>query len=213
MFLFSSLLSTKIRWQFLSEFHILKKSRGSSGSIVSDYRLDDRGLIPDGQRIFLLAPASRPALEPTQPPIQWVLGVLSLGVKHGRGVTLTTHPHLVPRSRMSRSYNPPPTPPWHVVGQLTLPHIESLAIFVFKCHNILSLIMKFIRFNFKFQRVCERIILILQSYHVFVKEALNIYVSCVCGEVLVWYLSNLFFKEKQWGGRLKLITVGSTVLS
>jgi hypothetical protein len=26
------------------------------------------------------------------------------GVKRGRGVTLTTHPHLVPRSRMSRSY-------------------------------------------------------------------------------------------------------------
>jgi hypothetical protein len=26
------------------------------------------------------------------------------GLKHGQGVTLTTHPHLVPRSRMSRSY-------------------------------------------------------------------------------------------------------------
>jgi hypothetical protein len=26
------------------------------------------------------------------------------GIKRGRGVTLTTHPHLVPRSRMSRSY-------------------------------------------------------------------------------------------------------------
>jgi hypothetical protein len=33
-------------------------SRGSSGSIVSAYGLDDRGSIPDGQRIFLLAPAS-----------------------------------------------------------------------------------------------------------------------------------------------------------
>jgi hypothetical protein len=31
-------------------------------------------------------------------------GVLSPGVKRGRGVTLTTHAHLVPRSRMSRSY-------------------------------------------------------------------------------------------------------------
>jgi len=26
------------------------------------------------------------------------------GAKHGRGVTLTTHPHLVPRSGMNRSY-------------------------------------------------------------------------------------------------------------
>jgi hypothetical protein len=49
-----------------------------------------------GQKIFLLAPASRLALKPTQPPIQWVPGVLSLGVKHGWGVTLTTHPHLLP---------------------------------------------------------------------------------------------------------------------
>jgi hypothetical protein len=29
---------------------------------------------PTGQRIFLLAPASRPALGSTQPPIQWVPG-------------------------------------------------------------------------------------------------------------------------------------------
>jgi hypothetical protein len=58
-----------------------------------------------GQRIFLLAPASRPALGPTQPSIQWVPGVLSPGVKRGRGVTLTIHPHLVPRYCMSRSYS------------------------------------------------------------------------------------------------------------
>jgi hypothetical protein len=46
----------------------------------------------------------RPALGPTQPPVQWVPAVLSTGVKRGRGVTLTTHRHLVPRSRMSRNY-------------------------------------------------------------------------------------------------------------
>jgi hypothetical protein len=56
------------------------------------------------QRIFPLASASRPALRPTQPTIQWVPGVLSPGVKRGRGVTLTTHSHLVPRLRMNRSY-------------------------------------------------------------------------------------------------------------
>jgi hypothetical protein len=43
-------------------------------------------------------------IKPTQPPIQWVPGVLSPGVKPGRGVMLTTHPHLVPRLSMSRSY-------------------------------------------------------------------------------------------------------------
>jgi hypothetical protein len=30
---------------------------------------------------FLLNPASRPVLGPTQPPIQWISGALSLGVK------------------------------------------------------------------------------------------------------------------------------------
>jgi len=47
---------------------------------------------------------SRPALGPTQPPVQWVPRVLSPGLKRGRGVTLITHPHQMPRSIMSRSY-------------------------------------------------------------------------------------------------------------
>jgi len=47
---------------------------------------------------------SRPALGPTQPPVQWLPGVLSPGLMRGRDVTLTTHPHLLPRSWMSRSY-------------------------------------------------------------------------------------------------------------
>jgi len=45
-----------------------------------------------GQRIFPLISESRPALGPTQPPVQWVPGVLSPGVKSGRGVRLTTRP-------------------------------------------------------------------------------------------------------------------------
>jgi hypothetical protein len=56
-------------------------------------------------RFFTLVSVFRAALRPTQPPVQWVPGVLSLGIKRGLGVTLTTHPHLVPRSRMSRSHN------------------------------------------------------------------------------------------------------------
>jgi hypothetical protein len=35
-------------------------------------------------------------------------GVLSLGLKRGRGVKLNTHPHLVPRLRMSRNYTSSP---------------------------------------------------------------------------------------------------------
>jgi hypothetical protein len=59
-------------------------SRGSSVSIVSGYGLDDRAIevrSPAGARIFPIASVSRPALEPTQPPVQWVPGVLSPGVK------------------------------------------------------------------------------------------------------------------------------------
>jgi hypothetical protein len=39
-----------------------------------------------GQRIFPLTSVSRPALRPTQPPVQWVPGVLSPGVKARPGL-------------------------------------------------------------------------------------------------------------------------------
>jgi hypothetical protein len=53
------------------------------------------------QRMSPLVSVSRPTLKPTQPPEQWVP---SPRIKCGQGVTLTTHPHSVLRSRMSRSY-------------------------------------------------------------------------------------------------------------
>jgi len=48
-----------------------------------------------GLGIFLFTIMSITALEPTQPPIQWVPGTLSLGLKRPC-VNLTTHLHLVP---------------------------------------------------------------------------------------------------------------------
>jgi hypothetical protein len=44
-----------------------------------------------------------------------VTGFLSPGAKRGRVVTLTTHPHLLPRSRTSRSYTSPPPKRLHGV--------------------------------------------------------------------------------------------------
>jgi hypothetical protein len=55
-----------------------------------------------------------------------------LGVKHGGGMALTTQPHLVLRSRMSRSYTSSP-PWWYMVlaGQLCL-------YFTLLCCNIID---------------------------------------------------------------------------
>jgi hypothetical protein len=52
---------------------------------------------PQGQsrNIFLFATGSRPALGPTQLPVQWVSVAVSLGLKR-QGVKLTTHLQLMP---------------------------------------------------------------------------------------------------------------------
>jgi hypothetical protein len=60
------------------------KSRDSSVGIALGYGLDDRVLGFDSRRglgIFLFATASGTALGPTQPPLQWIPGALSLGIK------------------------------------------------------------------------------------------------------------------------------------
>jgi hypothetical protein len=97
-----------MKHEYLKKISIFQVNRlfavswGSSGSIVSSYGLDNRATEVRSQAeakgIFSAASVSRPALGPTQPPVQWVPGVLSPRLKRGQGVTLTTHPHLVPRS-------------------------------------------------------------------------------------------------------------------
>jgi hypothetical protein len=101
------------------------------------------------QRIFPLTSASRPALGPTQPPIQWEPQPLSLGVKRGRGMMLTTHPLLVPKLRKSRSYTSchPNVPLWSIMGPL------YLLFFIYTCILFLvSLVLYIISSN-------------IQSYH------------------------------------------------
>jgi hypothetical protein len=59
-------------------------SQDSIVGIVTGYRLDDRGVgvrVPVGSRIFSSSTSSRLALGSTQPPIQWVTGAVSPGIK------------------------------------------------------------------------------------------------------------------------------------
>jgi hypothetical protein len=56
-----------------------KRRRGSSVHTVSDYGLGDGVIVArsSAKDFFPLASASKPALRPTQPPVQWVPRVLS----------------------------------------------------------------------------------------------------------------------------------------
>jgi len=79
-----------------------------NSSIVTCYRLDDRGWIPGRRRekAFLFTTASKPVLGPTQPPIQAVPRAYSPDVtRPGRE---TAHLHLA--SRLWMSGDTPPLP-------------------------------------------------------------------------------------------------------
>jgi hypothetical protein len=97
----------------LTKIYILLRFVLPTGAAVAQavYGLDDWAIevrSPTEVEDFSSSPASRPALGPTQPPTNGYRGFFPRGVKRGRGVTLTTHPHLVPRLRMSRSYTSSP---------------------------------------------------------------------------------------------------------
>jgi hypothetical protein len=73
--------------------------RDISVGIATRYGLDGPGIDSRWGRDF--SRPSRPALGPTQPPVQWVPGVSRS--YSGRGVVLTTHPLLAPRLRNGRA--------------------------------------------------------------------------------------------------------------
>jgi hypothetical protein len=105
-------------------------SRGSSVSIVSWLRAGRSGFdLRQRQRIFLLAAASRPALGPSQPPVQWIPGVLSPGVKRP-GRDADHSPHLVPRLSRNRSYTSSPP-----CASMACSGITSLFFFGIKFHR------------------------------------------------------------------------------
>jgi hypothetical protein len=63
-----------------------------------------------GQRlgIFLFTTASRPALEPTQPPIQWVPGALSVEAKRPGREADYSHPSSTEAKNVSSYTSTPP---------------------------------------------------------------------------------------------------------
>jgi hypothetical protein len=60
---------------------VQNRNRDSSVSIATGYRLEGLGLILGRAKFFLFSIASGPAPGPTQRPIQWAPGTISLGVK------------------------------------------------------------------------------------------------------------------------------------
>jgi hypothetical protein len=96
---------------FVTLFFVMSRD---SCDIALGYGLEDRGFEsrqPLG--IFLLTTVSRPALAPTQPPIQWVPGALSLGIKwSGREAD-----HSPPsNAEVKNAWSYTSTPPIHLNG-------------------------------------------------------------------------------------------------
>jgi hypothetical protein len=74
---------------------------------MSGYGLDDRAMevrSPAEAKGFFSSLCVQTGSGAHPDSCTMVPGVLSQELKSGRVVTLTTHPHLVPRSRMSRTY-------------------------------------------------------------------------------------------------------------
>jgi hypothetical protein len=82
-------------------------SRDSSVGIATGY---GAGRVPVESRIFFLS--SKQVLEPTQPPIQWVPGALSLGVKRQRREADRSPPAIAEVKKMWIYTSTPPKASW-----------------------------------------------------------------------------------------------------
>jgi hypothetical protein len=78
-FILEQKLNTALTWEDFIKLYGTSESWNSLVSIAVGYRVDGQSL--NSGKIFLFSTASRLALGPTQPPIQWVPGTLSTGVK------------------------------------------------------------------------------------------------------------------------------------
>jgi hypothetical protein len=113
---FCQILQQRVRRSGDHFISIISKSNcisvGSSVSIVSGYGLDDRAIevrSPAGAKDFSSSPCVQTGSGAHPASCTMGTGASSPGLKRGRGVTLTTHPHLVPRLSMSRSYTSSPS--------------------------------------------------------------------------------------------------------
>jgi hypothetical protein len=105
----------QIYWEIHPSIHT-KRNRVSTVSIVSDYGLDDRAIgvrSPSGENNFSFSLYIHIGSETHPAFCTMGTGSPFPGAKRGWGVTLTTHPHLVPRSKTSMRYTSSPPKSHH----------------------------------------------------------------------------------------------------
>jgi hypothetical protein len=122
--------------QFLNigDGRVKYRSHDSLVGIALGYGLDDRGSrvrFAEGTGKFFFTIASRTALGPTQLPIQWVPGALSLGLKRP-GREADHWPHLVPRSKNEWGYTS--TPQYVFMAWCLVKHRDKFIFYLYYCY-------------------------------------------------------------------------------
>jgi hypothetical protein len=113
------------------------RSRGSSVSVVSDYGLGDRVSIPGRGKDFSSDLCVQTGSKAYPASCTMGTGGLFPGAKRGRGVTMTTHPHLVPRSKWVEAILPLPTSVTMACSGTVLLTINALVLGTLQWHHSL----------------------------------------------------------------------------